>query len=248
MSEKVYVKVSQDKAAILSDVRTSITNSLHAQMEKQLIPRNLPNLPNLPNGTRTIITSGAIQRELDLMHNNPNKKFYTYGFVNALLSHFFTIDKDYIVVPQSGETVGEVDFLVKKGGTTCAVVESKALKSNYSLTHLYSQAIQYAEHNHHIEDCYVIAFKGNFLSFGIYYPDFHSSNLDFFRKKYACFDGYLGLETDNQLNVRPMPQKDSVELQHRVYRLGNRDDYQNRSICEVFKYMAENQINLSSLN
>ena len=171
---------------------------------------------------------------------------YTYGFMNTLLYDSFRPEKGFIVSPQSSETNGQVDFLVLKNGKAWAVVESKAEKGAYSLTNLYSQAINYAEFNFNSELYYIIVNKGTYISFGIYSADFHSSNKI---NKFIFFDGYIGLEADKNLYVKPVPQKKTMELQHRLYKISSsRDVEQNRCVGSILGYMAKNKIDLSKLD
>ena len=158
----------------------------------------------------------------------------------------FPLHKGFMVVPQSSHTQGQPDFIVKRYGMVWAVVESKALDGNYSWTDLYTQATEYANRNDHFEVCYVITNKGTYISFGIFTQDFHSKNG--YSKKLTFTDGYLGLEADTRFNVKPVPQRNTIQPQHRLYQLYNSDMHQKRSVCSILQYMADNNIDLSTLN
>ncbi|WP_431999073.1 hypothetical protein [Streptomyces fungicidicus] len=164
-----------------------------------------------------------MQDELCLADKNRNLESFTYGFMNTLLNKFFREEDGYIVVPQSKETEGEVDFLLKKDGKVVAIVESKAYRGNYSLTHLYAQAIQYAETNHHSKDVFIIVNKGRFISFGQYTRYFHSSNN--LGSKNFFFDGYIGYEMDKDLKIYPIPQRNTFHPQHKMYKLGRSNEH-----------------------
>jgi hypothetical protein len=151
-----------------------------------------------------------------------------------------------MVVPQSSHTQGQPDFIVKKYGRVWAVVESKALDGNYSWTDLYTQATEYANRNDHFDFCYVITNKGTYISFGIFTQDFHSMNG--YTKKLTFTDGYIGLEANTKFNVKPVPQRNTFQPQHRLYQLYNSDMHQKRSVCSILQYMADNEIDLSTLN
>lgn len=138
------------------------------------------------------------------------------------------------MVPQSKELEGEVDFLIKKDGEVIAIIESKAYKGNYSFTHLYAQAIQYADTNHHNEDVFVIINKGRYISFGQYVRDFHTVN-DFY-KKGTFFDGYIGYEMDKNLKVYPIPQKNTFNPQHKLYEIGMSSE-QNLGIYRCLQFI-----------
>jgi hypothetical protein len=51
-----------------------------------------------------------------ISNDNSTKETYTYGFMNSLLNKYFPLDKGFIVVPQSSETQGQPDFIVKCRG------------------------------------------------------------------------------------------------------------------------------------
>jgi len=69
-----------------------------------------------------------------------------------------------------------------------------------------------------------------------------------FHRKLPFFDGYIGLEADTNFNVKPLAQKNTIETQHRLYKLTYSDMHQNRSVCSILQYMADNKINLSTLD
>jgi hypothetical protein len=141
--------------------------------------------------------------------------------------------------------VNQILYL-KRLGVVWAVVESKVLKGEYSWTDLYTQATEYANRNENSEVCYVITNKGTYISFGIFSEDFHSRND--YNKKLTFTDGYIGLEADTEFNVKPVPQRNTFQPQHRLYQLYNSDMHQKRSVCSILQYMADNEIHLSNLN
>ena len=241
MKDKTYVKVSKGGALPLWQVRTKITQSLNIQ-QKNLYKFNAFNpIPKL-----TIMNDINFKYEMYLSDKNRTQESLTYGFMNTLLVEYFNRDKGFIVVPQSTQTKGQVDYIVKRYGRVWAVVESKALSGNYSWTDLYTQATEYANRNDHYDYCYVITNKGTFISFGIFSSDFHSMNG--FNKKFTFVDGYIGLEADTNFNVKPVPQRNTIQPQHMMYKLTYSNMHQNRSVCSILEYMADNKINLSTLN
>nr|YP_009681533.1 hypothetical protein [Pseudocercospora fijiensis]QDO71954.1 hypothetical protein [Pseudocercospora fijiensis] len=240
----VYIRVSKNGALKISYVKFIMSNHL---TNKFKIP-SLVGFDHIPKFN--LMDYANFKHELYLSNKNPKLEAYTYGFMNSLLTEYFALKKGYVVVPQSKETEGEVDFLVKRFGKTVGVVESKALKGKYSFTDLYTQAIRYANNNFNFKPIYAIVNKGPYISFGIYYQDFHSSNSII---KYTFFDGYIGLEADKNLKVRPVPQKNSVELHHKLYKLSsnvnNFDIEQNRCVSSILEYMERNEnIDLSKLD
>lgn len=54
--------------------------------------------------------------------------------------------------------------------------------------------------------------KGPYISIGIYCEDFHVANQEYFNKKYHHFDGYVGLDTDEDFKVKPVPLHDVINL------------------------------------
>ena len=149
-----------------------------------------------------------------ISNDNSTKETYTYGFMNSLLNKYFPLDKGFIVVPQSSETQGQPDFIVKYRGEVWAVVESKALNGKYSWTDIYTQATEYANRNHPSEVCYVITNKGTYISFGKFTQDFHSMNG--YHKTYLYWWIYR-LEADTNFSVKPVPQRNTIQPQHRLY-------------------------------
>lgn len=235
INKSVYIQVS--KKGALGDVRYKISNALKIQYDTFKL-KDFKATPKFG-----IADQISFQYELYQSNKHPTKEAYTYGFINTLLSNFFRPEKGFIVVAQSSETDGNVDFLLKRNGKAWAVVKSKAKGAKYFLTQLYTQALNYAEFNHNSELCYVIVNKGTYISFGIYTADFHSMNKI---NKFVFFDGYLGLESDN---VKPVPQRKPIELQHRLYKITNSGNIeQNRCVSNILEYMARNKIDLSKLD
>ena len=241
MKDQIFVKVSKGGALPLWKVRGKITESLNIQM-KELYRFNGFN----PTPRLTVMNDINFRYEMYISDKNPKIESFTYGFMDCLLHEYFTRQNGFIIVPQSNQTNGQVDFIVKRYGRVWAVVESKSLAGKYSLTDLYTQVTDYADKNHHFEYCYVIANKGTFISFGIFSQDFHSMNG--YTRKLTFFDGYIGLEADTNFNVKPVPQKNTVGPQHRMYSLTHKNMHQNRSVCSILQYMADNGIDLSTLD
>lgn len=77
-------------------------------------------------------------------------------------------------------------------------------------------------------------------------PDKHVSFICNYRDLF--FNGYIGLEADRNFKVKPLPQKDTFQPQHRLYKLTYSDVHQNRSTCSILQYMVDNNINLSTLD
>lgn len=67
-------------------------------------------------------------------------------------------------------------------------------------------------------------------------------------KKHTYFDGYLGLECDENLNVKPVAHKHLLVTQHRIYVLETKDVKQNTSTSKILEYISNNYIYLSKLN
>ena len=233
-SKDIYVRVSKDMAERLSNLKTHCTKTLNLQKQIYLV-KNFPMSP-----VSGIIDTEAMKTELKLMNKNTTNESVTYGFMNMLLTYYFNTDDGYIVAPQSKETSGEADFVVKKDGYVVCVVESKALDAkNYPFTHLYAQAVEYANTNHGYENVFVIVNKGDYISFGMYVPDFHSSNN--FKMKSTLFDGYIGLQVNSNLRVKPVPQLNVFEPQHKLYRAGHGIE-QNKSIYTLLDYVKKKTI------
>jgi hypothetical protein len=120
------------------------------------------------------------------------------------------------------------------------------MKGKYSFTHLYSQVITYAEHTYNPELCYTIVNKARYISFGIYSQDFHSRNG---YKKFVLFHGYIGLESDKDFNVKPIPKKNTINLQHRLYKLSDSGNVeQNRCALSIIGFMGEHEASVRNLN
>lgn len=95
------------------------------------------------------------------------------------------------------------------------VIESKTLDAkNHPFTHLYAQATEYANTNKSFEHVFIIVNKGDYISFALYVQDFHSLNK--FKRKGILFDGYIGLQVDKDLNVKPVPQLNVFEPQDKL--------------------------------
>ena len=110
------------------------------------------------------------------------------------------------ISPQSKETKGEADFIVKKDGRIRIIVEYKAKNMDgYSFSELYNQAISYAEFNHYDEIVYIIINKGLYISFCIYMPDWQSDNN--FTRKTTFYDGYIVLYIGSHGGVYPVGKK-----------------------------------------
>ena len=76
------------------------------------------------------------------------------------------------------------------------------------------------------------------MTFGLYEEDFHYNNG--FRLKHIAFDGYIGLQVDKNLEVKPVLQKNSFEPQHRIYKAGSSGE---QNICiEIILSYIDNQI------
>jgi hypothetical protein len=241
MKNDIFVKVSKGGALPLSQVRGRVTQSLNIQQNNIYIFDRFNPVPMW-----TIMDDSNFKDEMSLSNKNSNKEAYTYGFMNCLLNKYFPYDKGFIVVPQGTQTEGQPGFIIKRNGEVWAVVESKALRGEYSWTDLYTQAIEYANRNHHSDVCHVITNKGTFIFFGIFSQDFHSMNGC--NKKLTFTDGYIGLEADTNFNVQPLPQRNTFQPQHRLYQLYNSDMHQKRSVCSILQHMADNDIHLSTLN
>ena len=228
----VYVRITEDHAEKLSNLKGHTTKSLDKQKDLFLV-KGFPNI-----AVNSIINAKAMQDELLLMDQHPTDESYTYGFMNMLLTEHFKVSNGYVVSPQSKQVDGAVDFIVKKHGEVIAVVESKALDAkNYPFTHLYAQATEYANTNHSLSTVFVIVNKGRYISFGQYVEDFHSAN--HFKKKCTLFDGYIGLQVHNDLSVKPVPQLNVFEPQHKLYKAGHSRE-QNKSIDTCIKYIKNN--------
>lgn len=241
MKDSIYVKVSEEGALPLWKIRTKVTQSLNIQQKNLYKFDKFYPIPKL-----TIMNDINFRYEMYLSDKNSNIEAFTYGFMNSLLNEYFTRDKGFIIVPQSSQTEGQVDYIVKRYGKVWAIVESKALHGKYSWTDLYTQATEYANRNHHYEYSYVITNKGTYISFGIFSSDFHSMNG--FNKKLTFVDGYIGLEADTNFNIKPVPKRNTIQPQHRLYKLTYSNMHQNRSVCSILQYMADKGIDLSTLN
>ena len=235
-SDRVYVRTSRKGAELLSYMKAQCTKSLNRQLDLFRV-EGFPNSP-----VRGIIDTHAMQGELRQMSINSKDESYTYGFMNMLLTSFFKAEEGYIVSPQSKQTGGQVDFVVKRKDQVICVIESKALDAtNYPLTHLYAQATEYANTNHSLDNVFTIVNKGPFISFGIYIQDFHFVN-KFYRKS-TLFDGYIGLQVNKNLDVKPIPQINVFEPQHKLYKAG--DSYeQNKSIYTCLEYIKHHSKNI----
>ena len=231
-----YVNMGNSKVAKLSALKNFCTKALNKQLNLFLIPN-----AKVYNG-RTLFDCDGFRKELEFMNSKNKIEAYTYGPMNAILTTYFPAIENFIVVPQSKETDGEVDFLVKKWDKTLqkniilCVVESKAENSKYSLTRTYSQAIQYANNNHDIDDCYVIINKGPYISVGAYLQDYHTS-MGNYDQKGIFFDGYIGLELGEN-GIKQVGQKNTFYPQHKLYKMGT--DLAQKSaihyLMELIKY------------
>lgn len=124
------------------------------------------------------------------------------------------------------------------------------MEGNYSLTDLYNQAIEYANTNVHSTQVYIIINKGPYISFGLYSHDFHITNNNKFSNKYNLFDGCIGLETDENFNVKVVPQFDTINLQHKLYKLSHDAENKNQLVASsaILKYTYLNNPDVSKLN
>lgn len=227
-SDNIYVRISNKGAALLSYMKGRCTNTLNRQFDLFRV-KDFPNSP-----AWGIIDTHAMQEELKLM-NIKKDESYTYGFMNMLLTYFFRAENGYIVSPQSKQTGGQVDFVVKRNNQVICVVESKGLAAkNYPLTHLYAQVTEYANTNHSLDHVFTIVNKGPFISFGIYIQDFHTINN--FKRKCIFFDGYIGLQVDKNLSVKPVPQINVFAPNHKLYKAGDSFE-QNKSIYTCLEYI-----------
>ena len=226
-------KKNKDSAENLSHLKMHCTKALDIQKELALV-KNFPNTH--VNG---IIDIKAMKDELLLMNKHTTDESYTYGFMNMLLTHYFNASGGYVVCPQSKEAAGLSDFIIKKDGDVVAIVESKALNAkNYPFTHLYAQATEYANTNNSFTSVFVIVNKGDCLSFGVDVEDFHSMNK--FKKKSILFDGFIGLQVHEDLSVKPVPQLNVFEPQHKLYEAGH-SWKQDKSIYTSLEYIKSNK-------
>lgn len=221
---QTYGVISETTAAKLSNIKTYCSHILHKQLD--LFQPDYTISDN-------VMGKKAMHCEMRQMEENPKNEPKTYGFMNTLLSKFFCDPDLFIVAPQSNDTRGLVDFLVRKGGDTFVIIECKA-KDNYSLTDLYSQSIAYAIENKHQTNVYVIVHKGANISFGMYVEDFHSSNR--FLKRNILFDGYIGLHAVGN-TVYPLPQENTIYPQHKVYTM-NASSSENNKIYTILRHMS----------
>jgi len=234
LNEKCFFKISDTRAMPLKTIKSFCTRTLNKQF-------NLFKIPNVPRSNSiTDMDHPAFCMELDLMNHNPNKEAHTYGVMNTLLASYFPLREGFVVVPQSVETDGEVDFLIKHMGVIRCVVECKSEKGGYSLTQAYSQGIQYANNNRHVDDCYVIINKGPFISVGAFIQDYHSSHPDgSYSNKAIMFDGYIGLEV-GPTGVKPVGQKNTIYPQHKLYKMGTSEE--NSDILSLLLHVKNNNI------
>jgi hypothetical protein len=107
----VFIKVSRRGALPLSQIRARVTKSLNIQQNNLYYFDGFNPLPKL-----TIMDDNNFKYEMLLSNTNSNKEAYTYGFMNCILHKYFPLDKGFIVVPQSSETQGQPDFLIKRYG------------------------------------------------------------------------------------------------------------------------------------
>lgn len=98
-------------------------------------------------------------------------------------------------------------------------------------------------------DCFIIVNKGPYMSFGVFILDFHTVNK--FDRKFLPFDGYIGLQVNANLQVEPVPQQNTFELQHKSYK-ANHSYEQNKSIYEslnfIISHSAKGQVDIGSLD
>lgn len=248
-----YLRVADNKVISLSNLKGAMTRSLGKNGDLSI--NNLDNLDttryvNVPY-FYTSMDDAEFIRELNDSYIYPTLECHTYGFItNLLVDEFRMKNKEFTIVPQSGSVDGAVDFLLKKKGNIHAIIESKSLKGKYSLTELYFQAIEYANTNHDTTDVYVIINKGPYISFGLYSSDFHSANASKFHNKFHLFDGYVGLETDNNFRVKPVAQYDTVNVQHKLYKLNDDPEDRNQLIAcsAILSHIRLNNPDISKLD
>lgn len=207
------------------------TKTLNLQKNLYLV-KNFPMTP-----VHGIIDTPAMRYELKLMNQNTIDESLTYGYMNTLLTDFFKASDGYIVCPQSRKAAGQADFIIKKDGCVVCVVESKALDAKaYPFTSLYAQPTEYANTNDSITNVFLIVNKGDYLSFGVYLEDFHTMKK--FKRKSILFDGYIGLQVHKDLSVKPVPQLNVFEPQHKLYKASH-SLQQNKSIYTSLEYMKK---------
>jgi len=245
LGRDIFFRTSKRGAVSLSTLKSNCTNYLNSQGKNIRLVRDFP----IVAIRKDILNYPAMKAEIVNMNENSSIESYTYGYMNALLNKIFKLKDGYIVSPQSQETDGMVDFLIKKNNSVICVVESKAEKGKYSYTDLYGQATEYCNTNHSNDDCFIIVNKGPYMSFGVFIQDFHTVNK--FDRKFLPFDGYIGLQVNANLEVKPVPQQNTFELQHKLYKADHSYE-QNKSIYQSLNFIISNsakgQVDLSSLD
>ena len=243
LNKVAFIKTTKNKALPLTYVKDKISRVL----KKQLDLFRVKDFPTLQQQTPVIWNSQTMRQELNLINAHPKDESLTYGYMNRILTTYFADADGYLVVPQGRLTQGEPDFIVKRHGRVAGIVESKALEGQYSFTDTYMQATEYANRNHHEEQVWVVIMKGPYASFGIFIPDFHSKNG--FNTKFTFFDGYVGLQVDKTYKVLPIPQRNTIELQHRLYKFNNNNDAeQNICMHTLLKHLSDRGVDVKSLD
>ena len=239
-ANNIYVRVSKDKAALLSYLRTQCTKSLNTQRYDMFSVKGFPNIYR-----KTVLDLDIMMKRKEVINTYDKMESPTYGYLNELLHDIFNVNDGYMIDPQSERTNGIVDFTIEKDGDIICVIEAKSLNGNYSFTQLYTQAIEYANANISCVNVHVIVMKGDLLSFGMYIQDFHTTNS--FCKKSILFDGYLGVQVHKDLSVQVVPQMNVWEPQHKLYWAGHNNE-QNTSIYRCLEEIRRVNKNIDPRN
>ena len=237
--DHIYLRVSKTQAITLKYALDVCNYYCNDQLN------NITTVKYFPlNKITGILEEPAMLQQYKIMQNNPTIESYTYGFMNTLLTNLFKVQDGYIVSPQSKQVDGEADFLVSYKGKVVVVVESNALNGKYTGTAAHIQAVEYANTNKRFASVFVVVNKGEYISIGLYVEDFH--NINRLKKKSTFFDGFIGLEVNNNLNVKPMQQLNIFYPQLRFYKAWDNKEH-NACIYTLFDFM-KNQIDKGGPN
>ena len=236
--DKIYYEIDEGKVLNHLEMSRLCNKILNKQKDDLLSVKNFPQ-EHIPGP----LDDEILKNEIKCMNENSKKEQYVYGFMNTLLTQLLPFKDGFIISPQgpldkwtcSGSPAP--DFVIKRHGTVVGIAESKALDSkNYTLRDLYEQAIHYAmrDLNETTIGHFIIINKGPYISVGYHYNNLHSINEWY--KKGVYYDGYIGLQVDKDLSVKPVPQRNVFEPQHKLYKVGYSNEH-DISIYKLFEFI-----------
>lgn len=247
----VFVKYDNDTCIPLKVAISYINRKLNVQLElfeeQASVWRNLLQL-NIAYPVHSVLDETGVNEDLRQIRQGSFRSLSTLA--DRVTEYYFPANKGFTIWkhPHSSNTT----FLINKNGLTHCVVVCGPIKSSFAqLYNIVTSKSYEVTAGDHPRSVYMIVIKNENISFACFSRNFHSSYNNGgakFDNRYGFHDGFIGLEVDGSELVKPVAQYNTLEPQHRLYKLDPYNVYQRGSVSSILQHMSDNGIDISRLD